>query len=42
MVVGDQQTDKCQRDDVEKADSPEDLFDCCGEGFSRVGGFGGC
>ena len=41
MVVGDEQADEGEGDDVEEGDAPEDLFDGSGEGAARVGGFGG-
>ncbi|KFY71690.1 hypothetical protein V499_08117 [Pseudogymnoascus sp. VKM F-103] len=41
VVVGDEEADEGQADDVEEGDAPEDLLDGCGEGFSRVGGLGG-
>ncbi len=38
--VGNQKADEGEGDDVEEADTPEDLLDRCGEGLAGVGGFG--
>ena len=42
VVVGDQETNEDQGDDVEETDSPEYLLDGCRERTTRVGGLGGC
>lgn len=38
--VGDQKANEREGDDIEQADTPEDLFHGCWEGFSGVGRFG--